>query len=310
MSKPSARHGWNESNILDQRGRTAVITGANSGIGFATALALARKGARVVLACRNPLRAEAARTELLRLGTNPAIETVELSLADLDSVRAAAETLLRRHERIDLLINNAGAMVPQLELSAESLDQHMAVNYLGHFAWTGLLLPRLLSTPGSRVVNLGSLAHWLARHLPPDLTWKTGQRYASFQTYAQSKLAVLLFTRALNRRLAHARAPTITTAAHPGGSRTELLRSKVAGMPPWLSRHVLQFQSPAQGALPVLRAALDDNARGGDYFGPAGVLQLSGRPERVAASRLTQNLALQEALWRASLDLTRIEFPV
>lgn len=248
--------------------------------------------------------------ELLRLSANPAIETVELSLDDLESVRAAAKKLLQRHERIDLLINNAGVMVSQLELSAENLDRHMAVNHLGHFAWTGLLLPRLLSTPGSRVVNLASLAHWLARDLPPNLTWKPGRRYATFHSYAQSKLAVLLFTRALSRRLADAQAPTIATAAHPGGSRTELLRSNVASMPPWLSRHVLQFQSPAQGALPVLRAAVDDDARGGDYFGPDGTLQLRGRPTRVAASRLTENLALQEALWRASLDLTRIDFPV
>ena len=301
---------WTEDSIPDQTGRVAVISGANSGLGLATALILARKNARIVLACRNPERAAIARDTLVRESDNQAIDCVSLALDRLDQVGEAAKALLQRYQRIDLLINNAGVMVPRLELSPEGVDLHMAVNHLGHFAWTGLLLPRLLATPGSRIVSLGSLAHLTARSLPEDLRWPSGAAYSSFGTYARSKLAVLLFTRALQQRLQEAGADTLAMAAHPGGSRTELLRAPVAGMRQPLARRLLQYQSPALGALPILRAAIDPDAKGGEYYGPGGFLELKGYPKRAYTRRAVDDPALQARLWRASEVISGVAYPV
>lgn len=300
---------WSEHSIPSQSGRTVVITGANSGLGYATATALARKNARIILACRNPQLAETAAAEISRETGNHNIDVCIVELNKLGSVRYAASQLLAREARIDLLINNAGAMLSELSLSAEGVEMNMAVNYLGHFALTGLLMPRLLATPGSRTVGLSSLGHLLSFGFKPDLIWSSNKKFRPLLAYGHSKFAVLLFIQALNRRLQCMRADTLATAAHPGGAKTELIQSSMAGLSPALARKLLQFQSADDGAQPILRAGYDIGVIGGECFGPRGLLQLSGSAVRVPTRPKVADKRLQDRLWAASEQLCEVQFP-
>ncbi|CAJ1493564.1 SDR family NAD(P)-dependent oxidoreductase [[Mycobacterium] kokjensenii] len=299
---------WTTSDIPDQSGRVAVVTGANTGLGFETAAALAAHGARVVLAVRDPDRGRQAESLIRRRNPDADVSVQRLDLASLASIRDAAAQIRSAHERIDLLINNAGVMFPPKSTTVDGFELQFGTNHLGHFALTGLLLDRLLPVAGSRVVTVSSIGHRFRADIHfDDLQWE--RRYNRFEAYGQSKLANLLFTYELQRRLAP-HATTIAVAAHPGGSNTELMRH----LPRWAAAGypliAPLFQDPAMGALPTLRAAADPAALGGRYFGPDGFAQGRGYPKVVGSSRRSHDVARQRRLWAVSEELTGVRYPV
>ena len=302
------RTGWTTDDIPDQGGRVAIVTGANTGIGLETARALAERGATVVLAVRNLEKGRAAVDDILAADPDARVQLQRLDLASLDSVRAAADEIRESFERIDLLINNAGVLYAPRQQTADGFELQFGTNHLGHFAWTGLLLDHLLEVEGSRVVTVGSLGHGICRRLRLDEVSGEG-RYVRFLAYGRSKLAGMLFTYALQRRLVDADAPTIALAAHPGGVDTNLAR-RVPGtqlMIPLASRLA---QPPSMGALPTLRAATDPDAAGGTYYGPDGRMQLRGHPVVVSSSTRSYDVELQRQVWAVSERLTGVTFPV
>ena len=295
---------WTTADIPDQTGRTAVITGANTGIGFETAKALAAKGAHVVIAARNTDKGKQAAA---RIAGDVAVQ--ELDLTSLDSIRAAADALKSRYERIDLLINNAGVMTTPKGTTADGFELQFGTNHLGHFALTGRLLDAMLDVPGARVVTVSSNGHKMggAIHFD-DLQWE--RKYNRMGAYTQSKLANLLFTYELQRRLAP-RGKTVAVAAHPGTSTTELARNLPKSVQGAFQTVAPLFaQSPAGGALPSLRAATDPGVLGGQYYGPDGIGQQKGSPVVVASSPQSYDLDLQRRLWTVSEELTSVTFPV
>ncbi|WP_405466316.1 SDR family NAD(P)-dependent oxidoreductase [Streptomyces jietaisiensis] len=295
---------WTERHIPDQHGRVAIVTGANTGLGFETARALAARGAHVVLAVRNVEKGRQAADRI-----DGRVDVQVLDLTSLDSIRSAAAELRAAHPRIDLLINNAGVMYTPRETTVDGFELQFATNHLGHFALTGLLLDRLLPVPGSRVVTVSSTGHRIkaAIHFD-DLQWE--RSYSRVGAYGQAKLANLMFTYELNRRLA-ARGTTSAVAAHPGVSNTDLMRNApaVLRVPVNLLAPVL-IQKSAMGALPTLRAATDPAVRGGEYYGPANRGETRGHPRRVESSPESHEEAVQRRLWAVSEELTGVTFPV
>jgi NAD(P)-dependent dehydrogenase (short-subunit alcohol dehydrogenase family) len=286
-----------------------VVTGANSGIGFEAARVLAQRGASVVLACRDPARGAGAAARITASAPGAAVSVVALDLASIASIRAAAQQIGARHERLDLLINNAGVMMAPHATTADGFELQFGINHLGHFALTGLLLDRLLPVAGSRVVTVASNAHRAGRISFDDLAAR--RRYRRTAAYARSKLANLLFTYELQRRLATAGSPTAALAAHPGTALTELTRH----LPHLLQAGNRAFkgiisQDAAMGALPTLRAATDPGARGGEYYGPGGWMQFTGYPRRVESNARSHDEQAQRRLWQESERLTGVTFPL
>jgi NAD(P)-dependent dehydrogenase (short-subunit alcohol dehydrogenase family) len=296
---------WSEADVPRLDGRVAVITGANTGIGFETARVLAEHGARVVLACRSVERARAAAARIA-VSTEAGLEIVELDLASLSSVRHAAERLREAHPSIDLLINNAGVMDVPYGNTEDGFESHLGINHLGHFALTGLLLPQL--TEGSRIVSISSVVHRRGQIDFDDLRYT--RAYTPAAAYARSKLANLLFSFELNRRLTAAGSPVTALAAHPGLSRTELYRYEkpVTRLAARLLGPVV-MQSAAAGALPTLRAATDPAAAGGTYYGPSGKNQYKGHPVLVEPAPAAHDVVASQQLWDASEKLTGVTFP-
>ncbi|KUI02231.1 short-chain dehydrogenase [Mycolicibacterium acapulense] len=299
---------WTVADIPDQSGRTAIVTGANSGLGYDTAAALAGAGAAVVLAVRNLDKGREAVEGIKRSSPDAVVSLQELDLSSLDSVRRAADELRAAHPRIDLLINNAGVMyVPSREATKDGFEMQFGTNHLGHFALTGLLLDNLRSVDGSRIVTVSSVGHRImARIRFEDPHFETG--YNRVQAYGQSKLANLLFTYELQRRLAAGGAPTIAAAAHPGFSDTELMRYIPVFVPDIVWKI---FTQPAdKGALPTLRAATDPGVQGGQYYGPDGIGEVKGHPKLVASSAQSHDEDIQRRLWTMSEELTGVTYPV
>ncbi|WP_410623899.1 SDR family NAD(P)-dependent oxidoreductase [Amycolatopsis sp. cmx-8-4] len=297
---------WTARDVPDQTGRVAVVTGANTGLGFETAQVLAERGASVVLAVRD---VEKGKQAAARFGAGADVTVQELDLASLESVRTAAAELHTALPKIDLLINNAGVMYPPRQTTREGFELQFGTNHLGHFALTGLLLDLLLPVPGSRVVAVASIAHRLraAIHFD-DLQWENS--YDRVAAYGQSKLANLLFGYELQRRLAP-HGTTVALAAHPGVARTELMRNSPAALRGVFAAVAPLFtQDSARGSLPILRAATDPGALGGQYYGPDGLGGYRGNPEVVASSPQSHDLALQRRLWQVSEELTAVEYPV
>ncbi|MEB4208663.1 SDR family NAD(P)-dependent oxidoreductase [Mycobacterium sp. 94-17] len=304
------RRKWTEADIPDQSGRVAIVTGANTGLGYDTARALAEHGASVVLGVRDTDKGKAARARIL--GTVPGADvTVQaLDLGSLQSVRAAADALKSDHPRIDLLVNNAGVMIPPKQVTADGFELQFGTNYLGHFALTGLLLDNMLSLEGSRVVVVSSNAHKMggAIHFD-DLQWQ--RRYSRAAAYAQSKLANVMFCYDLQRRLDAAHKPTIAVAAHPGFTDSELTRHVWKPLAPLMRvAGPVIGQDPAMGALPQLLAATDPEVRGGQYWGPRGPFELRGYPKLVKSSAKSYDEAVQTRLWSIAEELTGVSFPV
>jgi NAD(P)-dependent dehydrogenase (short-subunit alcohol dehydrogenase family) len=299
---------WTTSDIPDQTGRTAIVTGANTGLGFQTVAALAAHGAHVVLAVRNLDKGKDAVQKIAAASPGAAVTLQELDLTSLSSVRAAADELRSKHDGIDLLINNAGVMFTPKSITKDGFELQFGTNHLGHFALTGLLLDRLLPTQGSRVVTVSSVGHRIraAIHFD-DLQWE--RSYSRVGAYGQSKLANLLFTYELQRRLAP-RGTTIAAAAHPGGSNTELMRNMPAPLRVATAAMAPLFQGADMGALPTLRAATDPDVLGGQYFGPDGFGQSRGYPKVVSSSDQSHDESLQRRLWEVSEKLTGVVYPV
>ena len=296
---------WTEQNVPDQQGRVAVVTGANTGLGFETARVLSEHGASVVLAVRDVEKGKQAAARM-----TGDVSVLALDLTSLDSVRTAVAELRARHQRIDLLINNAGVMYTPKQTTRDGFELQFGTNHLGHFALTGLLLDLLLPSPGSRVVTVSSTGHRIraAIHFD-DLQWE--RSYSRIGAYGQSKLANLLVTYELQRRLATHGGSTAAVAAHPGVSNTELIRHSPAIIRPpltWVAPLVTQKAS--MGALPSLRAATDPAVLGGQYYGPGGLGELRGYPRLVTSSPQSYDADIQRRLWAVSEELTGVRFPV
>jgi NAD(P)-dependent dehydrogenase (short-subunit alcohol dehydrogenase family) len=300
---------WTTADIPDQTGRVAVITGANTGLGYETALALAEHGAHVVLAVRNLDKGKDAAARITANGPRGEVALQELDLTSLDSVRAAARELRSNHDRIDLLINNAGVMYTPKSNTKDGFELQFGTNHLGHFAFTGLLLDRLLPVADSRIVTVSSIGHRILADIHfDDLQWE--HSYNRVAAYGQAKLANLLFTYELQRRLA-GHGTTIAAAAHPGMSDTELVRNMPALLVSAFERVApVVAQNAATGALPTLRAATDPAVLGGQYYGPDGLGQTRGYPKIVESSKKSHDADRQRRLWTVSEELTGVTYPV
>jgi NAD(P)-dependent dehydrogenase (short-subunit alcohol dehydrogenase family) len=303
---------WGPDDIRDLTGRVAVVTGANSGIGYEAAVELAAHGAHMVLACRDRARGLQAVDRIMGAAPWATAETVPLDLARLASVREAAARIGAEHGRLDLLVNNAGVMATPFGVTEDGFERQMATNHLGHFALTGLLLDLLLTTGGSRVVTVSSHVHRIGRLVTPS-AGPSPAGYSRWLAYANSKLANLYFTYELDRRLRAAGATTLAVAAHPGWARSNLavngpatggsaLRARAGAAATHLG------QSAAAGALPTLFAATDPAVVGGRYYGPSGPLGCFGSPGPARSSRRSHRADEAARLWAASEEATGVRF--
>jgi NAD(P)-dependent dehydrogenase (short-subunit alcohol dehydrogenase family) len=300
---------WTADDIPNQTGRTALVTGANSGIGFETAKELARKEAHVVMACRDPHRARGAAAAIRSEVPNASLELIDLDLADLASVRAFADAFRESHQRLDLLINNAGIMMTPYGTTADGFEQQFGTNHLGHFALTGLLIDSVLAAPGARVVNVSSGGHRMGSMDFDNLQYEDGG-YGPARAYGRSKLANLLFTYELQRRFRRAGARAEALAAHPGSTNTDLGRHLERYRAVRIARPLTGWisQNAAMGALPTLRAATDPDAFGGQYFGPAGRMEQRGYPKVVPSNDASHDAADARRLWAVSQSLTGVSY--
>ena len=307
----TAKQKWTAADVPDQSGRVAIVTGANTGIGYGAAAVLAGKGAHVVLAVRNLDKGNDAKARITAASPNAVVTVQELDLTSLDNIRTAADALRAAHPRIDLLINNAGVMYTDKASTKDGFELQFGTNHLGHFALTGRLLDNMLGVDGSRVVTVSSVGHRIrARIHFEDLQLE--RNYDRVVAYGQSKLANLLFTYELARRLKAKGAPTIATAAHPGAADTDLLRNMPGGI-----RQVSQFfwstliaQNADMGAEPTLRAATDPGAQNAEYYGPGGLGEQRGHPKVVKSSAQSHDEDIQRRLWSVSEELTGVTYPV
>ncbi|WP_132994242.1 oxidoreductase [Gordonia zhaorongruii] len=312
---PTTSHSpeWSLGDAPDQSGKVAVVTGANSGIGFEVARGLASLGATVVMACRNPETAAAAHQRLTDEYPKATVDHLSLDLADRDSIRRCAEQIAERHEAIDIVVANAGFIPKRIAYSADGIELGLATNFLGHFTFIGHLDAQIARAQAARVVTVGSLAHRNKRIDADDLQSTSETR--PFRAYARSKLAQLIFAQELNRRLTAAGTAAISVAAHPGSSRTGVMRERnqlvQRAYHSRLTRPLLKFfvQEANAGALPILRAATDESARGGDYFGPSGRFELVGSPARVPSVAQVLDPAVGERLWNSAEHLAGVQFP-
>ena len=310
-SQPTKTEPWTPAQIPDLTGTTAVVTGANVGLGLHTAIELAGHGASVVMACRDPDRGDAALGRVRVQVPGADVELARLDLADLASVRDFAASTVQTHPRIEVLVNNAGVMaLPTRQVSADGFEMQLATNHLGHFALTGLLLPALLAGP-SRVVSVSSNAHRMGTIDLDDL--QSERRYSPWPAYGQSKLANLLFTMQLQRLADRAAADLTSVAAHPGYAATNLVASgpaaggNLAGRVIGLATKVLG-QPARMGAWPSLYAATMPDVRGAEYFGPNAFGGWRGHPERTTAKPSAYDPDVAARLWQRSVELTGVDY--
>ena len=303
---------WTAKDIPDQSGKVAIVTGANSGLGYYTSLELARHGARVVLASRNDVKGKEAVARILTQVPQAELDLRSLDLADLASIRSFADGIQASYPSLDLLVNNAGVMAIPRQVTADGFEMQLGTNHLGHFALTGLLLPLLLAKPDARVVTVSSTAHKPGRIDFDDLQHE--HSYRRWKVYSDTKLANLLFAYELQRRLSAANASLISVAAHPGTSATNLVA--VSAQDNIVKRLVMPAgarlisQSAAQGALPQLYAATAPDVKGGEYFGPNGIAESFGYPKRVDSIPASKDPEIAARLWSVSEELTGVTYPL
>ncbi len=293
---------WTTDNIPDQSGKVAIVTGANSGLGYETARALAHKGTTTILACRSAAKGQAAAQQIMNEKPKGTAVFMQLDLADLASVAEFVANFNGRYDRLDMLINNAGVMIPPYGKTADGFEQQFGVNHLGHFALTGRLLDLILRTPKARIVTVSSMMHMRGQINFADLN--SEKSYNRSAAYGQSKLANLLFTYELQRKLAAAGADTIAVAAHPGWAATNL--QKNSGLINFMNRFLAQ--SAAMGALPTLRAATDLDVRGGEYYGPGGRFGSVGYPKVVQSNGRSHDQTVAAKLWTVSEEMTGVHY--
>jgi NAD(P)-dependent dehydrogenase (short-subunit alcohol dehydrogenase family) len=309
---------WTADNLPDLSGKTILVTGGNSGIGYEAALQFARKGAKVVLACRNLEKAHAAAGRIAKAYPDAAVEVMELDLASLASVRTFAKEFHRDHRSLDILCNNAGVMGLRNGRTADGFETQFGTNHLGHFALTGLLLDLLLATGGARIVTVGSPSHRFGKIGFDDLNWER-RFYGRWRAYGQSKLANLMFAFELQRMLAAAGAKQISVACHPGYAATNLPIGSARAMGRvvvdtlvieafTVMMNTLFAQSAAMGALPTLYAATSPEAHGGDYIGPGGMAEMWGYPVKVSCTAAARDPEAAKKLWEISEQLTGVTY--
>lgn len=298
---------FNIESIPSQNGRVAIVTGSNTGLGFETAMALAKKEMKVILACRNNEKAEKAKQLMLKKVPGADLEVRIIDLSSLKSVREFAKNFLNDYDKLDLLINNAGIMIPPYSKTEDGFESQMGANYFSHFLLTGLLIDVITKTPGSRIVTLSSIAHKNGQINFEDLHWE--KKYSAINAYRQSKLACLMFACELKRRLEKAGSKTLSLAAHPGVSNTELARHipKLV-LYPLMPVFLLLSHTPDKGALPTLMAALSENAQSGDYYGPQGFREMKGKPGKAFSSDASRDQDVARRLWDISEELTGIKY--
>lgn len=292
---------WSANDIPDLSGKTAVVTGANSGLGYETAVALAGHGAHVVMACRDEGRGTEALQRVRSEAPDSSVELSLLDLADLASVRKFAEAYAGECDHLDILVNNAGVMaLPERRSTADGFEMQLGTNHLGHYALTGLLLPQLQARPGGRVVSVTSFGHKVGRLNFDDLQWE--RSYRKWLAYGRSKLANILFTLELDRRARAAGASVIAAVAHPGYANTNLQTNTSFQWSNFMA------QSAADGALPQLYAATAPDVQGGEFFGPSGFLEQRGAPKRVKAAKKGYDAESAQRLWEVSEELTGVTY--
>lgn len=294
---------WNFNDITDQTGRVAVVTGSSSGIGLETARVLAAKNAEVIIAVRNRTKGQKAKGTILQKHPEARLKVMLLDLADLASVEDFAGQFKSQYHRLDLLINNAGVMVPPHEHTVYGFELQLGTNHLGHFALTAHLFSILKKTRGSRVVNVSSMGHRVGNIDFDDLQW-TRRKYKKWRAYGDSKIANLYFTYALARKLDNGQ--PVVVAAHPGWTATDLQRHT----PTTSAMNYLFAQNTEMGALPTLYAALAHDVQKADFFGPAGFMEMKGYPKKVTSNRLSRNPEIADKLWHVSESLTGVSFEV
>lgn len=310
----SAQSNWTESSLPDLTGQTVIITGANSGIGLEATKMLAKKGAHIVLACRNEDKALDAIQTVRAASSDASVEFMKLDLADLASVRSFASSVDEKFDAIDRLINNAGLMAIPYRTTEDGFEMQFGVNHLGHFALTNLLLPLLAKSGGARVVTVSSNAHNFGKMNWDNLNAE--QSYSKWGAYGQAKLANLLFTYELERKLENCPAAIDSVACHPGYAATEL-QTKGAKMEgsSFMEKvndlgNKLLAQDARGGALPTVRAAYDDSIQGGSYVGPAGFLNMRGEPVVQDSNKASHDRNDAERLWTVSEEMTATSFPL
>ena len=308
---------WRTDDIPDLSGRRALITGVTGGLGLQTAMGLARKGADLVVTARDARKAEDAVARIAQEAPRATVDVISLDLADLADTKRAAAEVTSTYDRIDILINNAGIMIPPKSETADGFELQIGTNHLGHYAWTAGLWP-LLDSSAARVVTVSSVAHTSAGGI--DLTSLTpegsGRRYRRWQSYGESKLANLIFALELNRRAKAAASGVVSVAAHPGFAATNLTKTgmNVRGLSlPSIGIHQISkilAQPASHGAWPLLMAATDPSLLGGEYVGPSRFGGARGRPELVGMSAIARDEDIADDLWAASETAVGVDFAI
>ena len=294
---------WKAEDIPNQAGKVAIVTGSNTGIGFDTARMLAENGAKVIIAVRTVSKGEDAANRIREVHSEADLSVMEIDLSDLESVKKFATSYKNEFRQLDLLINNAGVMIPPYIKTKDGFELQFGTNHLGHFALTAHLLDVLKTTKNSRVVNVASLAHTRGELDFDDLNWEN-RSYSKWSAYGDSKLANLYFTYELQRKFEANNYDTIAVAAHPGGTSTDLARHNLLmGM-----FTGILGQSPEMGALPTVRAAVDESVKGSDYIGPDGFGEFYGHPIKVDSNQLSKDEMIAKRLWKVSEEMTGVEY--
>ncbi len=294
----------NSENVTDQNGKVVIITGANSGLGYENAKALAAKGAEIIMAVRDIEKGKNAVNEIYKTYNDANIQVMELDLSDLSSVTEFTENFKLKYNKINILINNAGVMIPPYSKTKDGFELQIGVNHLGHFALTSQLFDLIKTTDHSRIVNVSSIAHKQGVIDFNDIN--SEKKYKKMKAYGQSKLANLLFTYELNRRIKKADYSVLSVAAHPGWTHTNL--SRHIGFKDFISPIFAQKQY--MGALPALYAAVAADVKGGDYYGPGGWREIKGYPEKVESNELSHDLQTASELWDLSEEMIKMKFIV
>jgi len=298
-----AQQKWDSNNIADQKGRVAIVTGSSSGIGYETARVLANKNAAVIIAVRNQQKGENAVKKIKAQNKGADVSVMILDLANLESVKSFAAEFKKKYTRLDLLINNAGVMMPPYSKTQDGFEMQFGTNHLGHFVLTGQLIDLIKNTPNSRIVNVSSAAHKQGNLNFDDLNWEH-RKYKPMKSYGDSKIANIYFTYELGRRVEKNGKNPVVAAAHPGWTATELQRH--VGIFEFLNNFFAQ--DITMGALPTLYAAVGPDVKNGDYFGPSGFMEMKGYPKKVKANELSKNEHIAQKLWDISEELTGVTF--